>query len=105
MRILIVGAGPVGVTMANLLGVQGIETLVIDRSPAILDYPRAVGLDDEALRASLELVKEAERLGYHRYWVAEHHNMPGIASSAPAVLIAHIAQVTERRASLAVGTV
>lgn len=48
--VLIIGAGPVGVTMANLLGVQGIGTLVIDRSPEILDYPRAVGLDDEALR-------------------------------------------------------
>jgi 3-(3-hydroxy-phenyl)propionate hydroxylase len=48
--VLIVGAGPVGVTMANLLGVQGIETLIIDRSEAVLDYPRAVGLDDEALR-------------------------------------------------------
>ena len=36
--VLIVGAGPVGVTMANLLGVQGIETLIIDRSEAVLDY-------------------------------------------------------------------
>jgi len=35
-----------------------------------------------------------ERLGYRRHWVAEHHNMPGIASSAPAVLIAHLASVT-----------
>jgi luciferase family oxidoreductase group 1 len=50
----------------------------------------------DALRASLRLVQEAERLGYHRYWVAEHHNMPGIASSAPAVLLAHLASVTER---------
>jgi len=50
----------------------------------------------DALRASLALVHEAERLGYHRYWVAEHHNMPGIASSAPAVLLAHLASVTER---------
>lgn len=49
-----------------------------------------------ALRASLELVQVAQRLGYHRYWVAEHHNMPGIASSAPAVLIAHLASVTDR---------
>jgi luciferase family oxidoreductase group 1 len=48
----------------------------------------------QALRASLELVQRAERLGYHRYWVAEHHNMPGIASSAPAVLLAHAASVT-----------
>ena len=49
----------------------------------------------EALRSSLVLAAEAERLGYHRYWVAEHHNMPGIASSSPAVLLAHAAGVTE----------
>lgn len=49
--VLIVGAGPVGVTIANLLGTYGIRTLVVERSAAVLDYPRAVGLDDEALRA------------------------------------------------------
>src|SRR5215210_6847066 len=49
----------------------------------------------DALRNSLELSQHAERLGFHRYWVAEHHNMPGIASSAPAVLIAEIASATE----------
>ncbi|MGC3984450.1 MAG: bifunctional 3-(3-hydroxy-phenyl)propionate/3-hydroxycinnamic acid hydroxylase [Pseudorhodoferax sp.] len=48
--VLIVGAGPVGVTIANLLGAYGVRTLVIERSPAIHEYPRAVGLDDEALR-------------------------------------------------------
>ena len=48
--VLIVGAGPVGVTLANLLGEYGVSTLVIERSPQVLDYPRAVGLDDEALR-------------------------------------------------------
>jgi luciferase family oxidoreductase group 1 len=48
----------------------------------------------DALRNSNELVQLAERLGYHRYWVAEHHNMPGIASSSPAVLIAHLASAT-----------
>jgi luciferase family oxidoreductase group 1 len=47
-----------------------------------------------ALRASLDLVRRAEQLGYHRYWVAEHHNMPGIASSSPPVLLAHLASVT-----------
>ncbi|MDQ3404959.1 MAG: LLM class flavin-dependent oxidoreductase [Actinomycetota bacterium] len=47
-----------------------------------------------ALRNSLDLAQVTERLGYHRYWVAEHHNMPGIASSAPAVLLAHIAMAT-----------
>ena len=49
----------------------------------------------DALRNSLELAQHVERLGFHRYWVAEHHNMPGIASSAPAVLIAEIASATE----------
>src|SRR5262245_21846596 len=48
----------------------------------------------DALRNSLDLARHAERLGYHRHWVAEHHNMPGIASSAPAVLIAHLASAT-----------
>lgn len=48
--VLIVGAGPVGVTIANLLGRYGVETLLIDKSPTVLDYPRAVGLDDEAIR-------------------------------------------------------
>ena len=38
---------------------------------------------------SIDLVRRVERLGYRRYWVAEHHNMPGIASSSPAVLLAH----------------
>ncbi|MDQ6840377.1 MAG: LLM class flavin-dependent oxidoreductase [Actinomycetota bacterium] len=48
----------------------------------------------QALANSLDLARQTERLGYHRYWVAEHHNMPGIASSAPAVLIGHLADVT-----------
>ena len=44
-----------------------------------------------ALRNSLALARHAERLGYLRYWVAEHHNMPGIASAATSVVIGHIA--------------
>jgi len=47
-----------------------------------------------ALRNSVELAQLGERLGYERLWVAEHHNMPGIASSSPAVLIAHLAAST-----------
>jgi luciferase family oxidoreductase group 1 len=47
-----------------------------------------------ALRASVDLAPVVERLGYHRLWVAEHHGMPGIASSSPAVLIAHLAEAT-----------
>ncbi len=48
--VLIVGAGPVGLTLANILGQQGIQTLVIDERDTLVDYPRGVGLDDEALR-------------------------------------------------------
>ena len=44
-----------------------------------------------ALRNSIDLIGETEALGFHRYWVAEHHNMPGIASSSPPVLIATLA--------------
>ncbi len=48
----------------------------------------------EALRRSVDLAGHVESWGYRRYWVAEHHNMPGIASSAPAVLIGQIAGAT-----------
>ncbi|OJT96654.1 MAG: hypothetical protein BGN82_02395 [Alphaproteobacteria bacterium 65-7] len=44
-----------------------------------------------ALQESLELARHVEALGYRRYWLAEHHNMPGIASAATAVAIAHVA--------------
>jgi luciferase family oxidoreductase group 1 len=47
-----------------------------------------------ALATSVELARLGERLGYRRLWVAEHHNMPGIASSSPPVLIAHLAAST-----------
>lgn len=49
-----------------------------------------------ALRNTVELAQHTERLGYHRYWLAEHHNMPGIASSSPAVLIGRVADATSR---------
>ncbi len=49
------------------------------------------GLPAESFRHSLDLARHAERWGYHRYWLAEHHNMPGIASAATAVLIGHLA--------------
>lgn len=48
----------------------------------------------DALRNSLDLARHAERLGYRRYWVAEHHAMPGIASAATAVVMAHLAAGT-----------
>src|ERR1019366_1385613 len=48
----------------------------------------------QALRETTEMSRIVERLGYHRLWVAEHHGMSAVASSAPAVLIAHLADAT-----------
>src|SRR5947209_17926463 len=49
-----------------------------------------------ALRNSLDLARLADKLGYTRYWVAEHHNLASIASSAPEIMIGQIAAVTNR---------
>jgi 3-(3-hydroxy-phenyl)propionate hydroxylase len=48
--VVVVGAGPVGLTLANILGLQGVRTLVVDERATLIDYPRGVGLDDESLR-------------------------------------------------------
>ncbi|MFE2556958.1 LLM class flavin-dependent oxidoreductase [Streptomyces sp. NPDC059352] len=50
----------------------------------------------QALATSVELSRLAERRGFHRHWVAEHHSMPGVASSSPAVILAHLAAHTRR---------
>ncbi|WP_077799850.1 LLM class flavin-dependent oxidoreductase [Streptomyces sp. JHA26] len=50
----------------------------------------------DALRTSVDIARLAEARGYHRYWVAEHHSMPGVASSSPAVILAHLAAHTGR---------
>src|SRR5215213_4541345 len=50
----------------------------------------------EALQRSVALAQLAEQLGYVRYWFAEHHGMPGIASSSPEILIEHIASATSQ---------
>ncbi|MFJ6939060.1 LLM class flavin-dependent oxidoreductase [Streptomyces sp. NPDC101132] len=50
----------------------------------------------ESLRTSVAISRLAEARGYHRHWVAEHHSMPGVASSSPAVILAHLAAHTSR---------
>jgi luciferase family oxidoreductase group 1 len=70
---------------------KDIPRSVLDLSPVV-----AGGTPGEALRDSLALARHVEKLGYHRYWVAEHHNMAGIASAATAVVIGHIAAGTDR---------
>ena len=64
---------------------------VLDLSPVAAGSPAS-----QALRNSLDLARLADRLGFVRYWVAEHHSMPAIASSAPDIMIGQIAAVTER---------
>src|SRR2546421_6469895 len=64
---------------------------VLDLSP-IVDGSDAA----QALRNTLDLARHAEQWGYKRYWLAEHHNLPGIASAATAVMIGHVAGGTSR---------
>ena len=63
---------------------------------SVLDLaPITEGSDaSQALANSLDLARHAERLGYRRFWLAEHHNLPGIASAATSVVIAHVAAGT-----------
>jgi luciferase family oxidoreductase group 1 len=64
---------------------------ILDQSPVLAGAsPR------EAILATLALAREAERLGYHRYWLAEHHAMQGLGDPAPEVLLARIAAETTR---------
>lgn len=67
------------------------ELSLLDRSRT-----RAGDADGQALHDSIARAKRAEELGYRRFWVAEHHAVPGIASGSPAVLLAAIGQVTKR---------
>src|SRR5262249_7763541 len=62
---------------------------VLDLSPITTGHSGA-----QALRNSLDLAQCVDRLGFPRYWCAEHHNLPSIASSAPDIMIAQIAAVT-----------
>jgi len=62
---------------------------VLDLSPIVEGSDAA-----QSLRNTLDLARHAERFGYRRYWLAEHHNSPGIASAATAVVIGHVAAGT-----------
>jgi alkanesulfonate monooxygenase SsuD/methylene tetrahydromethanopterin reductase-like flavin-dependent oxidoreductase (luciferase family) len=64
---------------------------VLDLAPLVSGSTAA-----DALRNTIDLARHAERLGYARYWLAEHHLTPGVAAAAPAVLIGLVAAATER---------
>src|SRR5207249_5807638 len=64
---------------------------VLDQSPV-----RSGGTPADAIHESLELAQLADRLGYHRYWLAEHHGTPGLACNSPEVMIGPVAAYTSR---------
>jgi luciferase family oxidoreductase group 1 len=68
-----------------------IPVSVLDLSPIVLGGDAA-----QALRNTIDLARHAERWGYHRYWLAEHHNIPSVASAATSVVIGAVAAETSR---------
>ncbi|MFD6912073.1 LLM class flavin-dependent oxidoreductase [Streptomyces virginiae] len=64
---------------------------ILDRSRTRQGHPA-----QQALRDTVELARTAEELGYHRFWVSEHHSVPGVAGTAPTVLAAAVAAATHR---------
>ena len=62
--VIVVGAGPVGLTISNTLGMNGIRTILLERGDELIDYPRAIGMDDECLR-TLQGIGMAERVLPH----------------------------------------
>ncbi|GAB3835455.1 LLM class flavin-dependent oxidoreductase [Kribbella italica] len=70
---------------------RGVPLSILDRSRT-----RAGETEAETLRGTVRLAQQVEELGYHRFWVSEHHSVPGVVGSAPTVLAAAVAASTER---------
>ncbi len=70
---------------------MALKLSVLDLSPVSTGMTAA-----QALQNTLELARLTDKLGYHRYWLAEHHNMPGIAGSSPEILIGQVARETSQ---------
>ena len=68
---------------------SGVPISVLDLVPIVEG-----GTAAQAFTNAIDLARHAERWGYHRYWVAEHHNIPGVASAATAVVIGQVAAAT-----------
>lgn len=69
----------------------GVPLSILDRSRT-----RAGETEAETLRGTVRLAQQVEELGYHRFWVSEHHSVPGVVGSAPTVLAAAVASATSR---------
>jgi 2-polyprenyl-6-methoxyphenol hydroxylase-like FAD-dependent oxidoreductase len=74
--VVVIGAGPTGLTLTNYLGQAGVSVLLLEKLPHIIDYPRGVGVDDEALRSFQTLGLDAE--------VRRHAAVPCRASTSTA---------------------
>src|SRR3990170_8416777 len=72
-------------------GARAIPLSVLDLAPIVQGGDAA-----QAFRHSLDLARHVEQWGYRRFWLAEHHGMPGIASAATSIVIAHVAGGTSR---------
>ena len=70
---------------------RSLRLSVLDQSPV-----REGRTPAEAIRETLDIAQAADRLGYHRYWLAEHHSSPGLAGTAPEIMIAEVANRTRR---------
>jgi luciferase family oxidoreductase group 1 len=75
----------------NSMSDRKVRFSVLDLSPIVVGGSAA-----ESFRNTLDLAQHAERWGYERYWLAEHHGIPGVASAATSVIIAHVAGATSR---------
>ncbi len=86
------------ITRAVLVGDAPMKKQGVEFSLSVLDLCPIIagGTAADSLRRSLDLARHTEKLGYQRFWVAEHHSMPGIASAATAVVIGHIAGGTSK---------
>src|SRR3978361_2133666 len=70
---------------------EPIKYSILDLAPITVGHTAS-----DSFRNSLDLAQHAESFGYHRYWLAEHHNIPGVASAATSVVIGYIAGGTSR---------
>jgi alkanesulfonate monooxygenase SsuD/methylene tetrahydromethanopterin reductase-like flavin-dependent oxidoreductase (luciferase family) len=78
------------------MGAAGAQSVMLPLSVLDLSFVTTGAPPSAALRNTLELARHVDRLGYARYWLAEHHNLPSVASPAPEIMIGQVAAVTHR---------
>jgi 2-polyprenyl-6-methoxyphenol hydroxylase-like FAD-dependent oxidoreductase len=97
-KVIVVGAGPVGLTLANLLGAYSVPMLVVEERDRLIDYPRGVGIDDEALR-TFQAAGLVDSVLPHAQ-VRWGHRMDGLDASADNVSVTLTPLITARSGTL-----